>query len=97
MELHVLPHLELVVIVYVSFNLWMFRGGIDTFALIINYLNEAWTSRHAIVGLFEVHETSGSVMVLQLQSLLEKIKLIHGVIAFVKNEGNKLGTMATTL
>jgi hypothetical protein len=42
----------------------MFRGGINTFALIINYLNEAWTSRHAIVGLFEVHETSGSAMAL---------------------------------
>ncbi len=96
MELHVLPHLELVIIVH-SFNLWMFRGGIYTFALIINYLNEAWTSRHAIVGLFEVHETSGSVMALQLQSLLEKIGLIHGVIAFVKDEGNKLGTTATTL
>jgi hypothetical protein len=29
--------------------------------------------------------------------LLEKNRLIHGVIAFVKNGGNKLGTMVTTL
>jgi hypothetical protein len=42
----------------------MSRGGIDTFVLVINYLNEAWTPRHAIVGLFEMHETSGSVMAL---------------------------------
>jgi len=64
MELHVLLHLELIVTMFTNFSLWMFRGGIDTFALIINYLNEAWTFRHAIVGLFEVHETSGSAMAL---------------------------------
>ncbi len=48
----------------------MFKGGVDTFALIINYSNEAWTSKHVIVGLFEMHEISGSAMALQLQSLL---------------------------
>jgi hypothetical protein len=32
----------------------MSRGGIDTFALVINYLFENWEVVHAIVGLFEV-------------------------------------------
>jgi hypothetical protein len=36
-------------------------------------------------------------MAFQLQSLLEKNELIHWVIMFVKNEGNNLGTMGTTL
>jgi hypothetical protein len=36
----------------------MFKGGVDTFVLVINYLDEAWTFRHATIGLFEVHETS---------------------------------------
>jgi hypothetical protein len=77
---------------FANFNLWMFKGGIDTFVLIINYLNDAWTSRHAIIGLFDAHEISGSAMALQLQSLLKKIGLIHWVITFVKDQGNNLGT-----
>jgi hypothetical protein len=36
-------------------------------------------------------------MVQQLQYLLEKLGLIHYVIAFVKREGNNLTTMVTTL
>ncbi len=36
-------------------------------------------------------------MALQLQTLLEKIGLIYCVTAFVKDEGNNLATMATTL
>jgi hypothetical protein len=34
----------------------MFRGGVDTFALVINYLNESWIPMHVIVGLFEVND-----------------------------------------
>jgi hypothetical protein len=48
MEFHVLPHLELLfllvhkfaTIVFASFDIWMFRGGIDTFTLVINYLDK---------------------------------------------------------
>jgi hypothetical protein len=36
-------------------------------------------------------------MALQLQVLLKKNDLIHCVITFVKDEGNNLGTMLTTL
>ncbi len=42
----------------------MFRGGVDTFVLVINYLDETWTPRHAIVGMFKLHETSSNVMAL---------------------------------
>jgi hypothetical protein len=51
--------------------------GIDTFVLMINYLDETWTPRHVIVVLVEVHETSNNAMALQLQSLLDKFGLIH--------------------
>ncbi len=47
-----------------NFDLWMFRGGVNTFALVINYLDEDLTLRHATIGLFEVHETSGGAMAL---------------------------------
>ncbi len=46
-----------------SFDLWMFRGGMDTFALVINYLNESWMPQHVTIGIFEVHETFGLSMV----------------------------------
>jgi hypothetical protein len=49
------------------------------------------------VGWFGVHETTSNAMALQLQDLLEKCGLIHHVNTFVKNEGNNLRTMATTL
>jgi hypothetical protein len=34
----------------------MFRGGMVTFALVINYLNESWIPMHVSVGLFEVND-----------------------------------------
>jgi hypothetical protein len=97
MNLHVLPNVEFVAIIFYNFGLWMFRGGMETFALVNNYLDETWTLRHANVGLFEVHETIGNAMVLQQQVLLEKNGLIYHVIAFMKDEGNHLKTMVITL
>jgi hypothetical protein len=67
------------------------------FALVIIYLDETWTPRHATVGLFEVHKTTSTIVALQLQTLLEKNGLIHHVIAFVKDKGDKLGTMVVEL
>jgi hypothetical protein len=75
----------------------MSRGGVDTFALVINYLDECWIPRHHIVGLFEVQKTNGSAMVLQPQVLLENFGLIHHVFVFMKDENKILGSMATTL
>jgi hypothetical protein len=60
-------------------------------------LDEAWTPMHVFMGLFEVHKTIGNVIVLQLLILLKKFGLIYSVIDFVKDEGNNLGTMDTTL
>jgi hypothetical protein len=97
MNLHMLPNLSFVIIVSCSFDIWMFRGEVNTFALVITCLEGTLTSRHVIVGLFKVHETTSSAMALQLQDLLEKCGLIHHVITFVKNEGNNLRTMVTTL
>jgi hypothetical protein len=75
----------------------MSKGNINTFVLVINYVDEAWTPRHVIVRLFELHETNRNVMALQLKYLLKKFGLIHQVIAFVKDKGNNLGTMDATL
>jgi hypothetical protein len=46
------------------------------------------------VGLFEVNEASGHNMAIQLESLLSKFGLVHHVIAYLKDEGINLTTMA---
>ncbi len=96
MDIHVLPKLASATIVYASFDLWMSKGGINTFSLIMNYLSKNWESMNVNVGMFEVNETTDSCMASQLQSLFEKFGLIHRVLAFVKYEGSNLASMATT-
>jgi hypothetical protein len=63
MQLHVLPRLVKAITLSVNFDLWMSRGGMDTFALVINYLNGFWMPQHVTIGLFEVHEIIGLSMV----------------------------------
>jgi hypothetical protein len=36
----------------------MSRGGVDTFDLVINHLNDSWIFMHVIIGLLEVHATT---------------------------------------
>jgi hypothetical protein len=39
MDLHVLLNLIFVIIVFTSFDLWMFQGGVSMFILVINFRN----------------------------------------------------------
>lgn len=52
---------------------------------------------HATIKMFEVHDTIGISMVVQLESLFGKYDLTHHMIAFVKDEGNNLTSMAMIL
>jgi hypothetical protein len=72
----------------------MFWDGVDIFALVTKILNDSWTPMHVTVDLFEVNETSGWSMEIQLESLLSKFRLMHRVIAFVKDENTNLTTIA---
>ncbi len=69
LDLHVFLNLSYATIVSYSFDLWMCRGVVDTFIVVIIFLNESWNLIHVIVGLFEVDETNGKSMVVQLESL----------------------------
>ncbi len=40
MALSMLPNLEITIIVFTSFDPWMSKDGVDTFALVTNYLDE---------------------------------------------------------
>jgi hypothetical protein len=58
MDHRVLPNLALTILISTSFDLWIFRGGVDIFALVINFLSDDWVPMHIIVGLFKVNETT---------------------------------------
>jgi hypothetical protein len=45
-----------------SFELWMSRGGVDTFVLIVHFLNHNWGLGHVIIGLYETIEILGVAM-----------------------------------
>jgi hypothetical protein len=62
MDIHVLPKLVSVATIFISFDLWMFGGGIGTFASVINYLFENWEPMNANVGMFEVNEITDLCM-----------------------------------
>ncbi len=92
--MHILLNLIDVTIVFACFNLWMSKGDVDTFALVIK-LGSMWM---LLLGCLRWMEKIGPLHgVWKLQYLLEKLGLIHDVIAFVKNEGNNLTTMVTTM
>ncbi len=40
MKLHVLLYFVEAAIVFANFDLWMSKGGMDTFALVTNYTND---------------------------------------------------------
>ncbi len=66
MDHHVLLNLASTTMVSISFFLWMSHGGVDTFALIINFLNDTYMPMHITMDLFEVNEIV--------------LKIIHGCI-----------------
>ncbi len=89
--------LHLATNVIASFDIQMFKGGVNTFALVIYYANESWTFIHVIVDLFEEFDTTGLSMARQLQDLLKTFDLIHCVVVFLKDETINLISIVTTL
>jgi len=53
MEYYALLTIVNYTIVNVTFNLWMNRTRIDTFSLVINFINDVWVPKHVTIGLFE--------------------------------------------
>jgi hypothetical protein len=81
----------------VSFDLWMFRMGVDTFILIVHFLNDKWEPCHVTIGFFEIVETFGNAMALQVNEVFAKHGFNVWVIVYVKDEGDNFSTMTTAL
>jgi nitrate/nitrite transporter NarK len=64
MDQHVLPNLAIfIVAMFVSFYLWMLCSSVDTFALVIKFLNGTSVPMHVIMGLSEMNEMTRQSMV----------------------------------
>jgi hypothetical protein len=70
MDHYVMPALESCVTTIGSFDLWMYRSGHDTFALVINFINPKWAPYYVIVGLFETINIAGVTMATQVKDLI---------------------------
>jgi hypothetical protein len=65
-----------------KFNLWMSRLAYDTFALVINLINEAWVPCYIIIGLFEAFNTFGAIFAEQVKVMLVEFNLTNKVIVY---------------
>jgi hypothetical protein len=66
------------------------RGGIDTFVLIVHFLNDKWEFCYVTFRFFEIVNTNGNAMVIQVNDVLTKHGLNIHFFAHVKND---LGTI----
>jgi hypothetical protein len=51
----------------------MSKGGVDTFILIMHFLNDKWELCYITMRFFEIVDTSGSAMVLLINNVLENM------------------------
>jgi hypothetical protein len=59
MKMHVLLAIAKCVITTSTFDLQMSKFGFDTFAFVINFIDDDWVPYHVIVGLFDTPDTFG--------------------------------------
>jgi len=63
---HVLLVLVKCVFMIANFDLWMSRRAHGVFALVTNFLGNYWMPKHITSGLFEIFETSGHTLAINL-------------------------------
>jgi hypothetical protein len=80
-----------------SFDLWMFRVGFNTFAIIVSFINISWEPCHVTIKFFEVHNTTSVPMANYVNFLLDSFGLLDKIIAYVKDEGSNLNTLIFAL
>jgi hypothetical protein len=75
----------------------MSKRRIDTFFLIVHFLNDKWEPCHVTIRFFEMANKSRNAMAIQVNDVLAKHGLNTHVFAYVKNERNNLATMTFVL
>jgi hypothetical protein len=61
--------------------------------LVIQFLNHNWEFGHVTIGFFEIIETSGVAMAIQMNEVLVTYGLNVKTLTYVKDEGSNLSIM----
>jgi hypothetical protein len=83
--------------IYITFNLLTNRTRFDTFAFIVNFLDQDWVPCHVTIDLFEVINTYEITSTKLMKPLLAKFQLNNKVLACVKDKGKNLATLNFSL
>jgi hypothetical protein len=75
----------------------MSKFGHNTFILVIKFINSKWVPCHVTMGLFETTDMVRIAMVTQIKDLFSFYNLLDKIIAYVKDEGGNLSTLARAL
>ncbi len=69
----------------------------NTFVLVVHFLNHNWELGHVTIGLFEIIKTFGATMAIQVNEMLTTYGLNPRILTYVKDESNNLKTMISAL
>ncbi len=62
MDTYVLPTLLSCVTSSVNFDLWMSQSGFDTFALVMNFIDDGWVPKHVTISIFETPNITSATL-----------------------------------
>ena len=77
--------------------LWMSRCGINTFCLVVDFVDGEWVPQHLIVGIFKVSDMFGVALVEVVKWLLSEFGLTYQVLTYAKDDNINLNMLATNL
>ncbi|KAG0584835.1 hypothetical protein M758_3G242300 [Ceratodon purpureus] len=97
MEKYVVPSLAGCSTATVTFDLWMSHLEGSIYAVVVNFINDAWIPCNVTVGLVESSSMSETPLAVQLQEIVNRFNLTSRIIAYVKDEGSSLDIVTTAL
>jgi GTP-dependent phosphoenolpyruvate carboxykinase len=54
MDKYLIPSFTSWITYIISFDLWIFHVGHDTFAMVVNFINDEWEHVHITMGILEM-------------------------------------------
>ncbi len=97
MECFVLPKIVTYSSLSIIFYLWMSHVIFDTFALVVNFIDDYWVFHHVTISLFEGPNIYNIALLEIMKPLLWEFQLTNKVDSYVKDDNLNLGTLKYTL
>ncbi len=71
LEEFVLLYINVVISITTIIDLWMSKGALDIFALVINFITLYWEPKHVTIGLFKAKDTIGIILLVNFKFCLK--------------------------